>query len=87
MSTLPPNGVVRFAGEPSIFYMAICRDCGMAMPFDCAAARDQWMMQHGQTGHAIEKSVDVRWDAGIHIAGCDPILAEGWDCLQRKGSQ
>lgn len=61
MSALPPNGVVRFAGEPSIFYMAICRDCDMAMPFDCAAARDQWARLHGDgTEHGVEKAVDVR---------------------------
>jgi hypothetical protein len=61
MTTSPAPGMVRFTGEPAIFYMAICRTCDIAMPFPSDIYRDTWADQHRESHPlSVEYAVDVR---------------------------
>lgn len=59
--TAPAPGMVRFTGEPTVFYMAICRTCEIALPHLNEASRDNWAAQH-RVSHplSVEYAVDVR---------------------------
>jgi hypothetical protein len=61
MTTTPAAGMVRFTGEPTVFYMAICRACDMAMPFIDKGIRDEWATLHRESHPlSVEYAVDVR---------------------------
>ena len=72
----PPVGVVRFGGEPAIFFMAICRECGHALPFGIVGQRDEWIYTHvTATNHTVSVAVDVRPapNSTVQMGGCQPI--------------
>lgn len=61
----PPVQV--FLGEPRVFFLAVCRECNagsrpIPMPFGTAEDRDRWAAGHAETGHTIDKALEVRPD-------------------------
>lgn len=64
MSPSLPYGYVRFHGEPSIFYMALCRRCDLVLPFSLENIRQEWISEHaGAPQHSladITKALDIR---------------------------
>lgn len=68
MSIDPHPGMIRFNGYPSVFFMAICRDCDIATVFETEAAREVWIMGHRTTNHTINVAVDIRPDPKIPFA-------------------
>lgn len=61
--TNPRHGMVRFPGNANVFYVAICEQCQMAMPFGSEKHRYDWIIEHAKTGHTLKTAVDVRPDA------------------------
>lgn len=64
MSIAPRPGMLRFDGDVAVFYMAICKQCDMALPHPTEMSREMWATGHQATGHAITFALDVRPDAG-----------------------
>lgn len=56
------HGTIRFAGVPKVFYMALCAQCRVDMPFGDAGTRAPWAESHRTTGHTVTFAVDVRPD-------------------------
>lgn len=62
MSIAPRPGMLRFDGDVAVFYMAICKQCDMALPHPTEMAREVWATGHCTTGHAVTYALDVRPD-------------------------
>ena len=61
MSTGIRPGMVRFSGHASVYFVALCHECDLAMPFATEHLRHGWMWDHATgTGHQIDVAVDVR---------------------------
>lgn len=57
MSVGPRPGDFRFFGTPQLFYMAICRECDIGLPFSNGIDRENWRAGHP---HDVEYAIDVR---------------------------
>lgn len=55
-------GMVRFDGNVTVFFVAICEQCQMALPFPTEKDRGDYIVEHVKTGHALKLAVDVRPD-------------------------
>lgn len=80
MSTNPRSGMVRFEGNPTVFFVAICKRCDMAIPFDSEGDRKSWADEHGSIvfdgkTHPIEFAVDVIPDAAKTAQRKDVLIA------------
>jgi hypothetical protein len=63
VSIAPAPGMVRFGGNVTVFFIAICRLCDTALPFPNEDQRLAWAKaHHAATRHTIELAVDVRHD-------------------------
>lgn len=58
----PLQGYVRFSGEPAVFYMALCNECEISLPFGDSEHRSQWADGHRSTAHIVTFAIDVRPD-------------------------
>lgn len=75
--TTTPRGITRFRGEPKVFFMAVCDECDMAMPFDAPLERDVWTFNHiTGTGHSVSPALDVRGDAEVLALPLYPQLGD-----------
>lgn len=45
-----------------IYYLAVCMDCTpwLPMPFQDSSARDEWSVEHAETGHRVVNTFEVR---------------------------
>lgn len=73
MSVLPRRGDVRFNGEPTIYFMTLCRKCDMALPHTDEETQRRWASEHSDAeygpGHEVMLAVDVR-----PVVGSVPVM-------------
>lgn len=67
MSTDPRPGMARFKGAPAVFFMAVCQNCDIALPFETDAQRWGWTSTH-IASHVVEFAVDIRPDPRMPFA-------------------
>jgi hypothetical protein len=73
-------GMVRFDGDATVFYVAICQQCDMAIPFGSEAERKAWLDEHSQVffegkRHVVKVAVDVRPDPVTSARRKDSMVA------------
>lgn len=77
----PQHGDTRFYGEPRLFYLAICNECEMVLPFGDPIDRERWCSGHP---HEVRFALDVRpeptWSPFDEHGKIDDerLKAEGW---------
>lgn len=72
MSVDPRPGDFRFFGTPQVFYIAVCRECDMALPFADGIERENWRGAHPHDD--VEYAIDIRPQRMTGVPGEWPLL-------------